>query len=73
MVAGLNRAAKFLRGRLGKNIELKFTPDLKFLHDESFDTAAYMNRLFSKPEVARDLEAPLPRLGDDQDDDRDDG
>jgi ribosome-binding factor A len=68
VVAGLNRAAKFLRGRLGKNIELKFTPDLKFLHDESFDNAAYMNRLFNKPEVARDLEAPSPKLDDDQGD-----
>lgn len=73
VVAGLNRAAKFLRGRLGKSIELKFTPDLKFLHDESFDNADYMNRLFSKPEVARDLEAPAPRLDDDQDPDERDG
>ena len=62
VVAGLNRAAKFLRGRLGRVIELKFTPDLRFLHDESFDNAAYMNRLFAKPEVARDL-SPLPLDG----------
>lgn len=57
VVAGLNRASRFLRGRLGKHIELKFTPDLKFIHDESFDSAAHMNSLFAKPEVQRDLEA----------------
>jgi ribosome-binding factor A len=56
VVAGLNRAAKFLRGRLGRMVEQKFTPDLKFLHDESFDEAARMNRLFAQPAVRRDLD-----------------
>jgi ribosome-binding factor A len=57
VVAGLNRSARFLRGRLGHAIELKFTPELKFLHDESFDAAARMDRLFDDPKVRRDLEA----------------
>ena len=57
VVEGLNRHARFLRGRLGRMVELKFTPDLKFIHDESFDKAAYMNRLFQQPEVRRDLES----------------
>ena len=52
---GLNRHAKFLRGRLGRHIDLRFTPDLKFVHDESFDEAQRMSRLFSDPRVARDL------------------
>lgn len=55
VVEALNRASKFLRGRLGRVVDLKFTPDLRFRHDESFDTAAYMNRLFNRPDVARDL------------------
>jgi ribosome-binding factor A len=53
----LNRHAKFLRGRLGRHIELKFTPELKFLHDESFNEAARMERLFQDPRVQRDLGA----------------
>jgi ribosome-binding factor A len=57
VVAGLNRSAKFLRGRLGHAVVLKFTPDLKFAEDESFDAAARMNRLFDDPKVRRDLEA----------------
>jgi len=56
VVKALNRHAKFLRGRLGRSIELKFTPALKFLHDESFDEAAHMSRLFDDPRVRRDLE-----------------
>lgn len=56
VVEGLNRVARFLRGRLGRLVDLKFTPDLKFVHDESFDAAARMDRLFSSPEVRRDLD-----------------
>jgi ribosome-binding factor A len=55
VVEALNRHARFLRGRLGRHIELKFTPDLKFLHDESFNEAARMDRLFQDPRVQRDL------------------
>lgn len=55
VVEALNRHARFLRGRLGRHIELKFTPDLKFLHDESFNEAARMERLFQDPRVQQDL------------------
>jgi ribosome-binding factor A len=55
VVDGLNRVSRFLRGRLAREIELKFTPELKFLHDESFAEAERMNRLFASPEVRRDL------------------
>jgi ribosome-binding factor A len=57
VIAGLNRASRFLRGSLGRNIEMKFTPDLRFVHDESFDEAARLERLFQDPRVQRDLEA----------------
>ena len=57
VVKGLNRSSKFLRGRLGKLVDLKFTPDLKFLHDESFNEASHINALFARPDVARDLAA----------------
>jgi ribosome-binding factor A len=57
VVKALNRHAKFLRGRLGRRIDMKFTPDLRFVHDETFGAAAYMDRLFQDPRVRRDLEA----------------
>jgi ribosome-binding factor A len=54
VVAGLNRVAKFLRGQLGHRIDTKYTPELKFLHDETFDEAARMARLLDDPRVRRD-------------------
>jgi ribosome-binding factor A len=54
-VEALNRYAKFLRGRLSRQIDMKFTPDLKFRHDESFDAAERMARLFDNPKVRADL------------------
>ena len=55
IVSALNHATKFLRGRLARQIDMKFTPDLKFIHDDSFNSAAEMDRLFSDPRVQADL------------------
>ena len=63
VIDGLNHAARFLRGELGRRIDMKFTPDLHFIHDPSFDEAARMNALFAKPEVARDLESQASPTG----------
>lgn len=60
VVKALNRHAKFLRGRLGREIDMKFTPDLKFLHDESFDEAERIGRLFDDPKVRQDLTPQAP-------------
>ena len=60
VVKALNRHHKFLRGRLGHAIDMKFTPALKFVHDESFDAAARMSRLFEDPRVAQDLQPREP-------------
>ena len=57
VIEALNRHAKFLRGRLGRHIDMKFTPDLRFIHDETFAAAAHMDRLFHDPRVRRDIEA----------------
>jgi ribosome-binding factor A len=56
VVEALNRHARFLRGRLGREIDMKFTPDLRFVHDQSFDEAARMDALFNSPAVRRDIE-----------------
>ncbi len=55
LVAALNRASKFLRGRLGKEMEMKSTPALKFVVDESFETAQDMQKLLNQPHIAQDL------------------
>ncbi len=63
VVAALNRSAPFLRGRLGRQIELKFTPQLHFVADRSFDEAQRVESLLLRDDVRRDLVA-----GDDEDD-----
>ena len=57
VIEALNRASKFLRLRLGQSIEMKFTPAMKFVHDDSFDTATHINKLLEDPRVKQDLEA----------------
>ncbi|MGA1343509.1 MAG: 30S ribosome-binding factor RbfA [Hyphomonas sp.] len=56
LAGALNRAAAFLRGRLGREIELKFTPELYFIADKSYDEATAIDRLLADPRVRRDLE-----------------
>lgn len=57
IIKALNAHSKFLRGVLGRHIDMKFTPDLRFRHDESFNAASQMDRLFNDPRVRRDLDA----------------
>jgi ribosome-binding factor A len=55
VVAALNRCAKFLRGKLGRELKMRSTPSLRFEIDTTFDTASEMNALLARPEIARDL------------------
>jgi len=52
---GLTRCSSFLRGRLARAIDLKFTPELHFQPDVSYDEARHIDDLLASPEVARDL------------------
>lgn len=61
IVKALNAHAKFLRGALGRHIDMRFTPDLRFRHDESFAAAERLNRLLDDPRVQADV---VPRGGD---------
>ena len=56
LAEALNRAASFLRGKLGREIELKFTPQLHFIADRSYDEATAIDRLLADPRVRRDLD-----------------
>jgi ribosome-binding factor A len=66
VVAALNRATRFLRGRLGHAIDMRFTPSLKFLHDDTFDAADHITRLLDDPRVRRDIEAAADETGADE-------
>ena len=57
IVAALNRHKGFLRGEMGHMITTKFTPDLRFVEDNSFAEAQKIETLLKSPEVQRDLAA----------------
>lgn len=57
IVAALNRHARFIRGEMGHRITLKFTPDLRFVEDESFAEAQKIEALLKSEKVRRDLAA----------------
>jgi ribosome-binding factor A len=57
IVAALNRHKGFLRGEMGHRITTKFTPDLRFVEDESFAEAQKIETILKSPEVQRDITA----------------
>ncbi|HJW41585.1 MAG TPA: 30S ribosome-binding factor RbfA [Rhizomicrobium sp.] len=58
VIAALNRHKGFLRGEMGRLIALKFTPELRFMEDESFAEAQKIETILKSPAVQRDLSAP---------------
>jgi len=48
LVAGLERAAGFLRRELGKGLELRRTPELRFEWDESIDEGRRIEKLLEE-------------------------
>jgi ribosome-binding factor A len=54
-VAALNRAAGFLRGRLSREIDMRYTPIMRFIADDSYDEARRIEQLLASDRVRRDL------------------
>lgn len=57
-IGALNRAAGFLRGRLAREVDMRYTPMLRFIADDSYDEARRIDELLSSPRVRRDLHVP---------------
>src|ERR1700744_4301764 len=57
IVAALNRHKGFLRGEMGRLITMKFTPELRFVEDESFAEAEKIETILKSERVSRDLAA----------------
>jgi len=55
-VAFLARNKHELRRFIGKKVGLKYTPDLRFRLDETFDQMDATREMFSRDEVKRDLD-----------------
>ena len=65
VIAALNRHRGFLRGQLGRSIELKFTPELRFVEDTSFAEAERIAKILHSERVARDLATEAENSEDD--------
>jgi ribosome-binding factor A len=55
VLAALKANARFLRGEIAKKLATKYTPDLSFRLDESFDAGAKIDAILRQPHIARDL------------------
>ncbi|MEL6213512.1 MAG: 30S ribosome-binding factor RbfA [Pseudomonadota bacterium] len=55
VIDALNKSSAYLRGLLGRRIDLKYTPALSFRGDDSFQEARRIDALLDSPEVRRDL------------------
>jgi ribosome-binding factor A len=56
IVGALNRHARFIRGRLGPELELKFVPEVRFFVDTTFDEFGRIDALLKSDRVRRDIE-----------------
>ena len=56
VLTALRRNAKYLRGEVARAMTTKYTPELKFRLDESYEEASRIDALLRDPKVARDLE-----------------
>ncbi len=56
VLEALKHHAKYLKGEVGHRLSTKYTPELKFLLDESFNQAKHIDDLLRNPKVSQDLE-----------------
>lgn len=64
VIEALKRNVRYLRGEVAKRVNLKFSAQLKFLPDESFDEASHIDSILRSPKVSQDL-APDDERGED--------
>jgi ribosome-binding factor A len=55
LLPAMKRASAYLRGQVAHALRLRQVPNLSFQPDTALDYAMKIERLMSKPEIARDL------------------
>lgn len=63
-IAALNRNKAELRRQLNKGTKLKFSPELRFVADQTFDQMDETRRLLEQQQVRRDLNADDMEIDD---------
>jgi ribosome-binding factor A len=56
VIEALDRNKRFVRGEIGRRVNLKFAPEIRFRVDERFDEAERIEKLLRTPAVQRDLD-----------------
>jgi len=54
VIEALERNRRFIRGEISKSLKLKFSPDIRFRFDESFDEGMKIDQLLGSPKVRQD-------------------
>jgi ribosome-binding factor A len=60
VVKALAAHARYLRGEVARRMSTKYTPDLRFRVDESFEAGARIDAVLRRPDIARDLKDDVP-------------
>jgi ribosome-binding factor A len=55
VLEALERNKRYVRGEVGRRVNLKFAPEIRFRLDERFDEAERIEKLLRTPVVQRDL------------------
>ena len=58
LVRGLKSVAGYLRRELGLSLDLRYTPELTFVLDDSIAHGAYINRLINDLDIRHDDDDP---------------
>lgn len=56
VVAALNKNQKYIRTVVAKAVNLKYAPEVRFRHDETFDEAMRIDKLLHSAKVRQDLD-----------------
>lgn len=48
VIAGLNGAKKFIRAKLGRRVQIKYTPELTFKQDDVIESAARIENILAE-------------------------
>lgn len=58
-LAGFKKSKGFIKKSIAPKLGLKYMPDLKFVHDDSFDKAARMDALIKSASAGTSEEEPI--------------
>ena len=56
VIEALARNSKFIRGEVGRAVDLRVAPDVRFREDETFEEVTRIDRLLHSEKVRRDVE-----------------